>query len=41
MTITNHPVDNGVNSDALLSARTALTESPEAAEFTWRSTTRW
>ena len=41
MTITNHPVDNGVNSDALLSARTALTESPEAAEFTWRSTCSW
>ena len=41
MTITNHPVDNGVNSDALISARTALTESPEAAEFTWRSTCTW
>jgi len=41
MTTASHPVDNGVNSDALLGARTALTESPAAAEFTWRSTTRW
>ena len=41
MTLTKPPVDNGVNSDALLSARTALTEAPEAAEFTWRSTTTW
>lgn len=40
MTTTNKPVDNGVNSQALLDARAALTESPEAAEFTWRSTTR-
>ena len=41
MTIANHPVDNGVNSEALISARNALTESPAAAEFTWRSTCRW
>ena len=41
MTITDRPVDNGVNSDALLGARTALTESPAAADFTWRSTTKW
>jgi uncharacterized OsmC-like protein len=41
MTITDKPVDNGVNSQALLDARTALTEAPEAAEFTWRSTTSW
>lgn len=41
MTITDHPVDNGVNSEALLSARAALTEAPEAAEFTWRSTCTW
>jgi hypothetical protein len=41
MSITKQPVDNGVNSDALLSARTALTEAPEAAEFTWRSTCSW
>ena len=41
MTIANQPVDNGVNSDALLGARAALTESPEAAEFVWRSTSSW
>ena len=39
MTITSNPVDNGVNSAALLDARTALSQAPEAAEFTWRSTT--
>ncbi|MET0578544.1 MAG: OsmC family protein [Ilumatobacteraceae bacterium] len=42
MTITtNHPVDNGVDTAALLGAREALTAAPEAAEFTWRSTTSW
>ena len=34
-------VDNGVNVDALLGAREALTEAPEAAQFTWRATTKW
>jgi uncharacterized OsmC-like protein len=34
-------VDNGVNSAALLDARTALSDAPEAAEFTWRSSTTW
>jgi uncharacterized OsmC-like protein len=33
--------DNGVNSQALLDARAALSEAPEAAEFTWRSTCSW
>ena len=28
MTITDKPVDNGVNTEALLGARTALTEQP-------------
>jgi uncharacterized OsmC-like protein len=41
LTTTNKPVDNGVNSGALLDARAALTDSPEAAEFTWRSTCSW
>ena len=41
MTITNTPVDNGVNTEALLGAREALTNAPEAAEFTWRSTCSW
>jgi SAM-dependent methyltransferase/uncharacterized OsmC-like protein len=35
------PVDNGVNTEALLGARTALSEAPEAAEFTWRATCDW
>jgi uncharacterized OsmC-like protein len=41
MTMTNNPVDNGVNSAALIEARTALSQAPEAADFTWRSTTTW
>jgi uncharacterized OsmC-like protein len=41
MTIVDKPVDNGVNSEALIAARTALSESPQAADFTWRSTTSW
>ena len=31
-------VDNGVNVEALIGARTALTEAPEAAKFKWRAT---
>lgn len=34
-------VDNGVNVEALLQARTALTEAPEAAQFTWRASSKW
>jgi uncharacterized OsmC-like protein len=34
-------VDNGVNVEALLGARAALTEAPEAAQFTWRATCDW
>lgn len=33
--------DNGVNVDALLSARAALTEAPEGARFKWRATSQW
>ena len=33
--------DNGVNVQALLDAREALKGAPEAAQFTWRSTTKW
>jgi len=33
--------DNGVNVEALLSARAALTEAPEAARFKWRATSQW
>ena len=41
MTMTNTPIDNGVNTEALLGAREALTAAPEAAEFTWRATCSW
>jgi uncharacterized OsmC-like protein len=34
-------VDNGVNVEALLGAREALTEAPEAAQFQWRATCKW
>ena len=36
-----NPVDNGVNVEALLGARDALTEAPQAARFRWRATSRW
>jgi hypothetical protein len=32
---------NGVNVDALLAAREALTAAPEAAKFRWRATCDW
>lgn len=32
---------NGVNVEALLGARQALTEAPEAARFMWRATSEW
>jgi len=41
MTMTDTPIDNGVNTAALLGAREALTAAPEAAEFTWRATCSW
>ena len=41
MTITGTPIDNGVNVEALLDARAALTDAPEAAAFKWRATTEW
>lgn len=41
MTATDTPVDNGVNVEALLGARTALAETPAAAQFTWRATCEW
>jgi uncharacterized OsmC-like protein len=34
-------VDNGVNVAALLEAREALSQAPEAAQFTWRATCEW
>ena len=34
-------VNNGVNVEALLEARKALTEAPEAAKFKWRASCKW
>ena len=34
-------VDNGVNVEALLDAREALTGNPGAAAFTWRANCKW
>jgi uncharacterized OsmC-like protein len=33
--------NNGVNVEALLAAREALKETPEAGQFTWRATCKW
>ena len=41
MATTQKSVDNGVNVEALLGAREALSEAPEAAKFTWRATCKW
>lgn len=41
MTITDQPLDNGVDVAALLEAREALTETPEAARFQFRATSEW
>ena len=42
MTITDQQgVDNGVNVQALLDAREALSQAPEAAAFTWRARSQW
>jgi uncharacterized OsmC-like protein len=34
-------VKNGVNVEALLAAREALRNAPEAAKFTWRASCKW
>jgi uncharacterized OsmC-like protein len=41
MNVTAIKVDNGVNVEALLGARQALTEAPEAARFKWRASCDW
>ena len=41
MTITTAPIDNGVNVEALLDARAALADTPEIAQFQWRSSVTW
>jgi uncharacterized OsmC-like protein len=40
-TATTTIVDNGVDIQALLGAREALTQTPEAARFTWRAHCKW
>ena len=41
MSTTDTPIDNGVNVQALLDARKALSEAPEAAQFQWRAKCEW
>jgi uncharacterized OsmC-like protein len=41
MATTDTPVDNGVNVEALLAAREALSGAPEAAQFQWRTSCTW
>jgi uncharacterized OsmC-like protein len=41
MSITATPVENGVNTEALLGARAHLSEAPDLAQFTWRATCNW
>ncbi len=41
MSSTESAADNGVNVQALLDARTALIDAPQAADFTWRASTEW
>ena len=37
----NSPINNGVNVGALLDARKALAQAPEAAKFNWRASCKW
>jgi uncharacterized OsmC-like protein len=41
MSISENVANNGVNVEALIGAREALSEAPEAAKFTWRATCNW
>ena len=41
MSTSDTPIDNGVNVQALLDARKALSETPEAAKFQWRAQCEW
>ena len=41
MTITKTPVDNGINLQALLDAREALSATPDLARFQWRTSSTW
>ena len=39
--MTDSKVDNGVNVEALLGARDALSVAPEGAKFAWRAACKW
>ncbi len=41
MSVQEKIANNGVNVEALLGAREALTAAPEAAQFQWRATCEW
>jgi uncharacterized OsmC-like protein len=42
MAITHYPTaDNGVDVDALLGARSAMTDAPDAAKFQWKAVNEW
>ncbi len=41
MSTTASALQNGVNVDALLGAREALTDTPQAARFVWRAESEW
>ena len=41
MSDSGSPVNNGVNVDALVAARQALTDAPQAAQFKWRASCEW
>jgi len=41
VTTVEKPVNNGVNVQALVDAREALSKAPEAAQFKWRATCKW
>jgi uncharacterized OsmC-like protein len=40
-TVAQKQVNNGVNVEALLGAREALSKAPEAAKFNWKATCKW
>ena len=41
MVDTNKPANNGVNVEALMAAREALSNAPDAAQFRWRAACEW
>jgi uncharacterized OsmC-like protein len=41
MNLSENAANNGINVEALVGAREALGQAPEAAQFTWRATCTW